>query len=112
MQNRQSRCRFALDMFQNIFAFLTYLHTGNIHNIRKCRDFLNKTVIITGGKEETRLKSQLGPFYQVGQKMLRLKILDPESPKIVYPRKDDFVLLNNIRRIRLISIIFFLRKNK
>ena len=27
------------NIFQNIFAFIIYLHPGNIQNIRKCHDF-------------------------------------------------------------------------
>jgi len=44
------------NMFQNIFAFITYLHPGNIQNIRKCHDFKFKTVNFSGVKEETHLK--------------------------------------------------------
>ena len=64
MQNRQSRCTFALDMFQNIFAFILEIFIIFV----KCHDFLIKTIIITGVKEDICLKSQLALFYHVGQK--------------------------------------------
>ena len=68
------------NMFQNIFAYVIYLHPGNIQNIRKCHDFkIIQNRKFLWSERRNAFEMTTGTFLSSRLKLLRIKVLQ-ETP--------------------------------